>query len=383
MGASVSDSQSERPWPGIKPIPSAPFCLLADPAHYIAFPWDLATDAALRNHWVNFFRKYFDTILGLGIRAAIARGQAEASVRQRAAACRALMMSRFDAFDANPTAFGRVTMLTFDAWRDGALRDHGFDDPFIDQKDATNAQALPLLATVCRELDRVGGADQVRAVVEGVFAGNIFDAGSEATAASVIAGRSDFFAVRANLPARPWRIDDYDALAARLLDERPHRKAVYFVDNAGSDFVLGAVPMVRFLAMSGTRVVLAANELATLNDMTAGDVRRWWPRLIASEPSLAGLPIQIVSTGTGEPLIDLSKVSDELNAAAAGADLVVLEGMGRGVESNFQARLKCDVLKIAMIKDTMAARLIGGALYDLVCRFEPSQPERGAGPGPI
>jgi type II pantothenate kinase len=62
-------------------------------------------------------------------------------------------------------------------------------------------------------------------------------------------------------------------------------------------------------------------------------------------------------------------VSPELNEAAADADLVILEGMGRGIESNFDAAFSCDALNIAMIKDAMTARQMGGKLFDVVCRF--------------
>ena len=48
---------------------------------------------------------------------------------------------------------------------------------------------------------------------------------------------------------RPWRVDDFDALRARFFGAaaRPHRRAVIFVDNAGADFVLGILPLARFL----------------------------------------------------------------------------------------------------------------------------------------
>ena len=78
--------------------------------------------------------------------------------------------------------------------------------------------------------------------------------------------------------------------------------------------------------------------------------------MLAIEPSLADLPIHIVSSGTGEPLIDLAGVSPDLNEAAAGADLVILEGMGRGVESNLDAEFSCDAVNLAMIKDHMVAQ---------------------------
>jgi uncharacterized protein with ATP-grasp and redox domains len=103
--------------------------------------------------------------------------------------------------------------------------------------------------------------------------------------------------------------------------------------------------------------------------MTVHDVRAWWPRILEAELSIGGLPISIVSTGTGEPLIDLSGVSGELNDAARGAGLVVLEGMGRGVESNLDAAFSCDALNLAMLKDAAVAKRVGGKVYDVVCRF--------------
>jgi type II pantothenate kinase len=58
-----------------------------------------------------------------------------------------------------------------------------------------------------------------------------------------------------------------------------------------------------------------------------------------------------------------------LNAAAADADLVILEGMGRGVESNLDAKFSCDAVSLAMIKDEMVARRLNGKVFDVVCQF--------------
>ena len=357
------------------PDPTEPFALLADPARYVACSWDLSRDADGRGHWVGFFKRHLETILSLAADMARARDHDLADVTTRGDACRADFHAAFDGFAADPDGAGkqgcdRVTILTLDQWRDALLRRHGFVDAFLDLKDRENAAALPLLADVCRQIDAAPApADQLRTAVEGVFAGNIFDMGAEATAKAFLAGGPDFFATRKSLPERPWLIDDYDALAGRVLAGPPLRRAVYFIDNAGSDFLLGATPLIRWLARRGTEVVIAANERPTLNDMTVHDVRRWWPRVLAAEPSLAGLPITVVSTGTGEPLIDLSAVSPELNAAADDADLVILEGMGRGVESNLDAAFTCAAVNLAMIKDPVIARRQGGKLYDVVCRY--------------
>ncbi len=352
-----------------------PFVKLADPATYVACSWDLSRDAEGRVHWVTFFKRHLETILKLGTDAVRVRGGDVVDAGRRGDACRVEFHRAFDSFAADPFGEGkqgcdRVTILTLDQWRDAILRRHGFIDAFIDLKDRENGAALPLLPDVCRQMDGApSDAEALRAAIEGVFAGNIFDMGAEATAAAFLAGGPDFFATRKSLAPRPWLVDDYDALAERLLRGPRHRRAVYFIDNAGSDFILGATPLIRWMAMRGTEVVIAANERPTLNDMTIHDVGNWWPRIVAAEPSLAGLPISRVSTGTGEPLIDLSAVSDELNAAAADADLVILEGMGRGVESNLDARFDCEAVNLAMIKDPIIARRNGGKLYDVVCRY--------------
>jgi len=43
--------------------------------------------------------------------------------------------------------------------------------------------------------------------------------------------------------------------------------------------------------------------------------------------------------------------------------------MGRGVESNLEAEFSCDVLNIAMIKDTAVADRHHGKVFDVVCQF--------------
>lgn len=359
MGACVSDELF-------------PFARLADPERYVACSWDLRSDVEGRTHWVGFFKRHLRMMLKLGVEAGVARGGSTDELTVAASRCAAELDDRLDTFAADPYVFGQVTILTLDEWRDAVLRKHGFDDPFVDLKNRENEKMLPLLPVVCRQLDTLQGAEQLRAVIEGVFAGNIFDMGAEATAKAFLGESPDFFATRNTLPPRPWLIDDYDALADRMLGGAIHRKAVFFIDNVGSDFLLGALPMIRWLAQRGTRVILAANERPTLNDMTIHDVNAWWPRIVEAEPSLAQLPIERVSTGTGEPLIDLSRVSAELNAAAADADLVVIEGMGRGVESNLDASFSCDALILAMLKDVAVARRVGGKVFDVVCRFRRS-----------
>jgi uncharacterized protein with ATP-grasp and redox domains len=352
----------------------SPFVLLADPSTYVACSWDLSLDAEGRTHWIDFFKRHLETILKLATEAAVVRNQDMNEVAGRIDACRRDFIGFFDRYAADPNdvqrwGVDRVTILTLDQWRDALLRKHGFVDAFLDLKNRENEKALPFFPIVCKQIDGMTGIEQFQAIIEGVFAGNIFDMGAEATAKAYLNASPDFFATRQTLARRPWLLDDFDAAAKRFLDGPKHRKAVFFIDNAGSDFLLGAMPMIRWMAQRGTHVILAANQRPTLNDMTIHDVNAWWPRMLEVEPSLADLPIQRVSTGTGEPLIDLAEVSNELNSAAAGADLVILEGMGRGLESNLDARFTCDAMNLAMIKDVMIAKVNHGKLFDVICRF--------------
>src|SRR3954452_19703269 len=226
----------------------SPFCKLADPSAYLACPWDLSRDAAGRGHWARFFKRHLETTLALGAAAARERGESGESVDRRADACRREFHEIFDRFAASTEPQERVTILTLVHWRDGTLRKHGFVDAFVDLKARENEKMLPMLAPLCREIDAIADErEQLRAIVAGVLAGNIFDMGAEATAKAFLAETPPaFIEVRATLPRRPWLVDDYDALQRRLLEATAHRKAVYFIDNAGSDFLLGALPMMRW-----------------------------------------------------------------------------------------------------------------------------------------
>lgn len=353
-----------------------PFCRLRSAASYAACPWDLSQQAEARAHFVPFFRAQYNRTLALAVRQAALEGHSAENAAARAEACRREFFAYLDRLEQRPQTLGRTTILTIDAVRDGLLRAEGFADPYHHQKQAQNLAALEVLPGVCRDLDILPPSQRLEAAVRGALAGNIFDMGVTITAQRMLGAELEFIKTRSALPSRPWLVDQFDAMASRVT-LRPYRKAIVFIDNAGCDFVLGMVPLCRTLAQMGTRIVIAANELPTLNDMTIADVQASWPQIMRAEPSLAALDISTVSTGTAEPLIDLLAVSQALNAAAQDGDLVILEGMGRALESNFNAEFDCDCLKLAMIKDEFVARWLGGNVYDVVCRFEVGLPDCG------
>jgi damage-control phosphatase, subfamily II, stand-alone protein len=66
------------------------------------------------------------------------------------------------------------------------------------------------------------------------------------------------------------------------------------------------------------------------------------------------------------------QVSEEVATAAQDADLIILEGMGRSIETNLNAQFSVDALKLGMIKHREVAVELGGRLYDIVCKFDPA-----------
>ena len=135
------------------------------------------------------------------------------------------------------------------------------------------------------------------------------------------------------------------------------------------------MPLAREMALCGTKIVLAANEIPSLNDITVNECIAIVQRLAALDSDLEALigagMFEVVSSGNDIPLIDLAAVSDELNEAAQGAELVVLVGMGRAIESNYDAAFTVDCLKLALLKDPLVAQRVGGELHDCVCKYEP------------
>ncbi|MCX5661355.1 MAG: ARMT1-like domain-containing protein [Planctomycetota bacterium] len=371
---SLSDGANAELYAGIQG--DRVFPRLRDPSQYVACRWDLRSEPAMRDYWLALFRKHWPTLLEEALREATGRGVAEGIIAPRLSVARAKFESYLDEVAAEPGRYGRLDILGICVIRERVLRHAGVADPYRLPKTRENTVALALLPRLLRELDAMGEAERAAKLIEGVFAGNIFDLGATSTAAMFKDGSVDFHAVRAKLAPRPWLIDDLDPWLARWRT-RPHRSALLFVDNAGSDVLLGMLPLAREMLRRGTNVLLAANTAPSLNDITRDEleplldgIAKWDPTIAAAR---ADGRLELVASGNGLPLIDLTRISGELVEATErrAVDLVVLEGMGRGVESNLEMPLSCDAVKIAMIKDRGVADALGGKLYDLVMRYEP------------
>lgn len=351
--------------------------LLADPNAYRACLWDLSNHPARFTYWLGLFRSHFPKLLDEAVVEAVDRGVAQDDARAAARRAAERFNAILDELASNPKANGRLDILEICLAREAVIRDVGFPDPYRIAKHRENETALRLLPQLLEQLDTMPDPQRAIRIAEGVFAGNIFDLGATQTAALFENGKSvDFHAVRGKLAPRPWLIDGLDRWVRRIVGRASYGRALVFVDNAGCDIVLGMVPFVRDLLLRGIDVLLTANTTPSLNDITHDALVAMMNEIAEFDrvirASLHERRLQLVASGNGLPLIDLTRVSQELVAAVyrEPIDLVVLEGMGRAVESNLDAAFHCDSLKLAMVKDQGVAEALGGKVYDLVMRFD-------------
>ncbi|KAF9676411.1 hypothetical protein SADUNF_Sadunf09G0135700 [Salix dunnii] len=256
--------------------------------------------------------------------------------------------------------------------REIILRELGFVDIFKRVKDEENAKAISLFKDVVQLNDAIeDDPKRLENLVRGIFAGNIFDLGSAELAEVFSKDGMSFLASCQNLVPRPWVIDDLDAFKVKW-SKKSWKKVVIFVDNSGADIILGILPFARELLRHGTQVVLAANDMPSINDVTYTELIEIIAKLKDENGQLMGVDtsnLLIANSGNDLPVIDLTRVSQVLAYLASDADLVVLEGMGRGIETNLYAQFKCDSLKIGMVKHPEVAQFLGGRLYDCVFKY--------------
>ena len=344
--------------------------LLADPSNYQPNTVDLVGDPAARRYWLDVFANHLPSLC----RHCLASEGDTPATRDRAARMAATFGGQIDRLREEPNAFGPLSINAICRLRERALREAGFADPYDYVKRDENEKALKLLPSLLAELDAMSAEERLESLVRGVFAGNMFDLGAVSTNDLFDAGDFDFPVVRERIKARPWLFDGLDALAERWRGG-PHRKAVVFVDNAGSDVVLGMVPLVRELLRRGTHVVVTANTHPALNDITHVELEPLIDRIAAFDAPVAEARdagrLELVGSGNDAPLIFMTEISEELADACAGADLLIIEGMGRAVETNLHTLFSVETLKLAVIKEEQLAGQLGGTLYDIVCRYEP------------
>uniref|UniRef100_A0A0E0EU67 Pantothenate kinase 2 n=1 Tax=Oryza meridionalis TaxID=40149 RepID=A0A0E0EU67_9ORYZ len=322
------------------------FPLLEDPKMYEPNTIDLDL-----NEYKYWFKVLSDHLSDLVDKAVASEGGTDDAKRRGDAFAHAFS-AHLARLMEEPAAYGKFGLANLLELREECLREFQFVDAYVSIKQRENEASLAVLPDLLMELDSMNEEARLLALIEGVLAANIFDWGSRAC------------------------IDDFDMFKKRMLADKkgqPYKRALLFVDNSGADVVLGMIPLARELLRNGTEVVLVANSLPALNDVTANEL----PGIVAEAAKAGGLifdamagiqddlkdepvsvPLMVVENGCGSPCIDFRQL--------------ILEGMGRSLHTNLNARFKCDTLKLAMVKNQrLAEKLFNGNIYDCICKFEP------------
>ena len=319
----------------------------------------MIADASSRAYWLGLFSSHLDVQL-----------RAHGADAATTDAVRAAWADERAAIEADPARHGSLDLIVLDTLRRRILHAHGVIDEFREEKERETEAAFELLPAYLERLDEHEPADALHAIVTGMLAGNLFDLGATATTDAFADRQLPFDRALARVPARPWFRDDLDALTTAWTTAIPQR-AMIFVDNAGADFVLGVLPLVRWLRTHGAAVAIVANDGPALNDVTVDESHQHRARAAVIDPRLGDPAIEIVPSGTSAPLIDLRDVGPACQAAAHAVDALVIVGMGRGLESNWSARFTVPVLRVAMVKDPQVAQGLGATLFDAVCAYTP------------
>ncbi|KAJ6868942.1 hypothetical protein NC651_033893 [Populus alba x Populus x berolinensis] len=376
------------------------FPQLADPKMYEPNTIDLSDHNELE-YWFTVLSEHLSDLVD---KAVASEGGTDDAKRRGDAFARAFS-AHLARLMEEPAAYGKLGLANLLELREECLREFQFVDVYRSIKQRENEASLAVLPGLLAELDSMTEASpfflfligiksfnsetRLLTLIEGVLAANIFDWGSRACVELYHKGTIiEIYRMSRNKMQRPWRVDDFDVFKERMLGSgdkkpRPHKRALLFVDNSGADVVLGMLPLARELLQRGTEVVLVANSLPALNDVTAMEL----PDIVAeaakhcdilrraaeaggllvdamintsdgSKENSSSVPLMVVENGCGSPCIDLRQVSSELAAAAKDADLIILEGMGRALHTNFNARFKCEALKLGIRTPEMLVVLV-------------------------
>lgn len=129
-------------------------------------------------------------------------------------------------------------------------------------------------------------------------------------------------------------------------------------------------------------MILCANSKPAINDITCAELILVIKKACLLNTTLRtayteAKTLKIIETGSASPCLDLSRINSDLAALIVKnqVDLVVMEGMGRSIHTNYHAKFKCDSLKIAILKNKWLAERFGfmdqiDKKFPIVFKFE-------------
>uniref|UniRef100_A0A8C1VH08 4'-phosphopantetheine phosphatase n=1 Tax=Cyprinus carpio TaxID=7962 RepID=A0A8C1VH08_CYPCA len=318
--------------------------LLQDPTSYIPDTVDLTEDALAREYWLYCFEEALDGV----VKRAIASQKDQPEAVERAEKFRQKYRHKLQTLRHQPFAYGSLTVRSLLDTREHCLNEFNFPDPYSKIKQKENDMALKYYLKVVKSVEELSWEQRQFNLVKGLLAGNVFDWGAKAVS-DVLESDPEF---------------GFEQAKQQLQD------------NSGIDIILGVFPFIRELLIRGTEVVLASNSAPALNDVTNSELQILTERIAAMDPVIhAALKedrLALVQNGSSSPCLDLSRLDKVLATVVRerGTDLVIIEGMGRAIHTNYYAMLSCESLKLAVIKNSWLADRLGGKIFSVVFKYE-------------
>ncbi|XP_056100068.1 4'-phosphopantetheine phosphatase isoform X4 [Rhinichthys klamathensis goyatoka] len=318
--------------------------LLQDPTSYIPDTVDLTEDALSRDYWLFCFEDALDGV----VKRAVASQKDQPEAVERAEKFRQKYCHKLQTLRHQPFAYGSLTVRSLLDTREHCLNEFNFPDPYSKIKQKENDMALKYYLKVVKSVEELSWEQRQFTLVKGLLAGNVFDWGAKAVS-DVLESDPDF---------------GFEQAKQQLQD------------NSGIDIILGVFPFIRELLIRGTEVVLASNSSPALNDVTNSELQILTERIAAMDPVIqAALKedrLALLQNGSSSPCLDLSRLDKALATVVRerGTDLVIIEGMGRAIHTNYYAMLSCESLKLAVIKNSWLAERLGGKIFSVVFKYE-------------
>ncbi|XP_045471940.1 4'-phosphopantetheine phosphatase [Harmonia axyridis] len=275
----------------------------------------------------------------------------------------------------NPRLLNPLSVRTLLEFNEDNLRTNNFKDAWSIQKQKETALAFNKFSARLKYIDSIEPfRDRWLEVVKGVLAGNVFDWGSKVVSEMLEKSPNfDLLDAMKTIQPRPWFKDDFE-LFVNKIETCPYKKVVIFVDNAGIDFVLGILPFARELLKLGTKVILVGNTLPALNDVTFKELKSYLVEASHQcgifRNALNENRLQCLENGQRGPCLDLTSLPEELCETMLTTDCVIIEGMGRAVQTNFYATFTIDCLKLAVLKNEWLAKSLGASQFFVICDFQ-------------
>ncbi|OCT72616.1 hypothetical protein XELAEV_18035597mg [Xenopus laevis] len=291
--------------------------LLFDSSSYVPDTVDLAEDAMAREYWLSCFEEALE---GVAKRAVASQPDAN-DATDRAYKFQQKYLNKLRTLRLQPFAYGSLTVRSLLDTREHCLNEFNFPDPYSKVKQKENDIA-------------------------------VLESNSE----------FGFEEAKEKLQARPWLVDTYDNWIERLRGP-PHKCALIFVDNSE-------------LLARGTEVILACNSGPALNDVTYNESLIVTECIAAMDTTIQSAlqdeRLILVQTGSSSPCLDLSRLDKGLTMLVKerNTDLVIIEGMGRAIHTNYYASFQCESLKLAVIKNSWLAERLRGKIFSVVFKYE-------------